>query len=345
MIGVVCALATILMCGTASAASVPFSDVEKESPYYEEIMYCRDVGITCGVGGNRFAPDSVASMTEVCTMLLRAYCPDALDHGYTPVELCYMKGWLGGYTPEQMGTGILLKNLISLLFHADGIPIYTGEYMETAAELGVYPEGEDGDRLATRADCAHILGLLLINDYTVEWPEFFEYMNVRIDEGYEVVAAMSMDIIEDLPESILRKWNETGKELVFGTGRINQYIEETGHEGSVAGLYYHKGIELVTSNSAVHEFGHFVYYTTEWPNLRDIVAEYYDEYRDVIGTAVSKYALTNEREFFAECFELYYSNDHESAALERFVHKVPGMYELLSSMEANDWGMKFIYER
>ena len=81
MIGVVCALATILMCGTASAASVPFSDVEKESLYYEEIMYCRDVGIPCGGGGNRFAPDSVASMTEVCTMLLRAYCPDALDHG------------------------------------------------------------------------------------------------------------------------------------------------------------------------------------------------------------------------------------------------------------------------
>lgn len=345
MIGVVCALATALMCGTASAASIPFSDVTEESPYYDEVMYCRDAGITCGVGGNKFAPDSVASMTEVCTMLLQAYYPDTLNHGYTPVEVCYMKGWLGEYSLEEPDTGMLLKNLISLLFHVDGIPIYTREYMETAAELGVYPEGEDGDRLATRADCAHILGLLLTNDYTVEWPEFFEYMNVRIDEGYEVVAAMSMDIIEDLPESILRKWNETNKELVFGTGRINQYIEETGHEGSVSGIYYHRGIELITCKSAVHEFGHFVYYTAEWPSLMDIVAEYYSEYSDVIGTAVSDYALKSASEFFAECFELYYSNDHESDVFKKFVQEVPGMYELLSSMEAHDWGMKFICER
>lgn len=345
MIGVVCALATDLMCGTASAASVAFSDVTEESPYYDEIMYCRDAGITCGVGGNKFAPDSVVSMTEVCTMLLRAYYPDTLNHGHTPVEVCYMKGWLSETTVAEPDTGILLTNLISLLFHVDGIPIYTREYIETAVELGMYPESEDGERLATRADCAYILGSLLTNDYTVEWPELFEYLNVRIDDGYEIVASMCMDIIEDLPESILNRWHESGNELVFGRSRINQYIEETGHNRSVSGLYYHDGIELITSRSAVHEFGHFVYHNSDWVGLRDTVEACYEEYYDVIGECVSTYALTNKSEFFAECFELYLSVDRTGSKFAKFVSGIPDMYKLLSSMELNDWGMKTVWER
>lgn len=330
-----------LMCGTAQAASVPFSDVPETEPYFEEVMYCRDVGITVGIGDNQFVPDLDVSMSQVCTMLLRAYYPDELQDGMSAVRICYDKGWLGETSLMSPDTGILLRNLVRLLFHVADIPIYTENPMDTAVELGLYPEGDDGDRQASRADCAYLLGRLLTNEYVVEEPDVYDYLNVTVEPGYEDVAVKSMSSILELPESILIRWHDLGNELVFGETHIQDFIERENYEGIVGGLYYTDGIELKNSYSAVHEFGHFVYYQTGFFDVRSLTDDYFEKYQDIISSCVSAYAITNEQEFFAECFELYMGNGEFGATRERMAEQMPDMYDLLVNLEEKDWGMVY----
>ena len=73
-------LAGILTCSMltlpAKAAVPAFSDVSDSAPYYQQVLYCRERGITYGTGDNLFNPDAEITSTQVFTMLLRAYYPD-----------------------------------------------------------------------------------------------------------------------------------------------------------------------------------------------------------------------------------------------------------------------------
>ena len=146
-----------------------------------------------------------------------------------------------------------------------------------------------------------------------------------------------MKSIQSLPDRILIAWHNSGKQLIFGNTRIAQFMEEENYKGVVTGLYHHDGLTLNSAQSAVHEFGHFVYYESNYPGLTNLVNKYYREYKDVIAQSVSAYAVTDEQEFFAECFEAYFRHGNTSLRINRMQEKMPQVYQLLKTMDDNNW--------
>ena len=333
-------LAGILTCSMltlpAKAVVPAFSDVSASAPYYQQVLYCREQGITYGTGDNLFNPDAEITSAQVFTMLLRAYYPDETFED--PILGAVQKNLTDGSSLKEPNMRFLLRNLVKLVFYMADIPVYYENPMDTAVELGLYPETETGDRMATRADCAYLIANVLQNTYQTDMPESYQYLNVVVEPGYDSVAGKAMKSIQSLPDSILIAWHNAGKQLIFGNTRIAQFMEEENYKGVVTGLYHHDGLTLNSAHSAVHEFGHFVYYESNYPGLRNLVNKYYREYKDVIAQSVSAYAVTDEQEFFAECFEAYFRHGDTNLRINRMQEKIPQVYQLLTDMSANNWG-------
>lgn len=333
-------LAGILACSLismpAQAASKDFDDISTSAPYYQQVNYCREHGITSGIGNNLFAPNIEITSKQIYTMLLRAYYPNETFDD--PLKAAKQKDLTDGASLTEPNMHFLLRNLVGLIFHIADIPVYYENPMDTAIELGLYPETETGDRMATRADCAYLIGCVLQNTYQVQLPEFYQYMNVTIEPGYEEVAVKAMSAIQILPNCILQAWHDKNMKLTFGNTRIEQFIQEENYPTLVTGLYHGDGLSLNSPKSTVHEFGHFVYYESKYPNLQTLVNQYYVKYNDVIAKCVSDYAAKNVMEFFAECFELYFGQGEAGRYLSMMQEQMPEIYQLLDSLNQNNWG-------
>lgn len=333
-------IAGILACSIlsipAQAAAPAFSDVPASAPYYQQVLYCREQGITNGTGNNLFSPNLEITAIQGYAMLLRAFYPN--ESFENPLLTAVEKGMADGNTLNEPNIRFMLSNLVALIFRVADIPVYHENPIDTAIELGLYPETENGDRMATRADCAYLIASVMQNTYDVSLPESYQYMNVIIEPDYDYVATKSMESILALPDSILNAWHNSGKQLIFGNTRIAQFIEEENYTGVVTGLYHSDGLTLNSAHSAVHEFGHFIYYESKYPGFLPLVSKYYNEYKGITEEYVSTYSAKNEQEFFAECFESYFGCGDAGKRISLLKEKVPAMYQLLEDMSANNWG-------
>lgn len=333
-------LASVLACSMlahpAQAAAPAFSDVPTSAPYYQQVLYCRELGITYGVGDNLFNPDAEITSTQVFTMLLRAYYPDETFED--PILGAVEKNLTDGSSLKEPNMHFLLRNLVKLVFYMADIPVYYENPMDTAIELGLYPETETGDRMATRADCAYLIANVLQNTYQAGLPKSYEYLNVVVEPGYDSVTGKTMKEIQALPDAILDAWHNSGKQLIFGNNRIAQFIEEENYTSGVTGLYHSDGITLNSAQSAIHEFGHFVYYESNYPGLILRVNQLYNQYKDITQEYLSEYSAKNEQEFFAECFETYFGAGDTGMRISLMQEKMPDAYQLLTDLAAKDWG-------
>jgi hypothetical protein len=74
----------------ATNEDIAFSDVSKDTWYYEYVMEMNDAGIVCGNPDGTFSPDKPVSIGEYCTMICRA-----LNAEVKPVE--DGKHWASAY--------------------------------------------------------------------------------------------------------------------------------------------------------------------------------------------------------------------------------------------------------
>lgn len=119
-------LAGILTCSMltlpAKAAVPAFSDVSASAPYYQQVLYCREQGITYGTGDNLFNPDAEITSAQVFTMLLRAYYPDETFED--PILGAVQKNLTDGSSLKEPDMRFLLRNLVKLVFYMADIPVY-----------------------------------------------------------------------------------------------------------------------------------------------------------------------------------------------------------------------------
>ena len=95
-----------------------------------------------------------------------------------------------------------------------------------------------------------------------------------------------------------------------------------------------KRIYGVTPSAVLHEFGHFLDYVLDYPSESQGL---YEEEAEAAAVFRRDYALTGEREYFAEYFACYLraGNDTERAAeMERLT---PRTYGWLPPLEKDDW--------
>lgn len=338
MFGITFAL-IVAMSVPAYAASAPFSDVPTTAPYYAEVMYCKENGITSGVGNNMFAPNNPVSNFEAATMIVRAFRADMLEEGVTAMDVCFRERWLEGWNTANPYGQITLSDLITLALHAKGLYDYKGNAMETAIDMGLYAAGENGSRVAKRSDCAYLIGKLAVNTYTPNWDTLKSKMNMSVDSGYERKVERVMQELSRLPDSVISKWDASGNVLTVGPSVMNKFVSNSVTSANVVTGYYYKGsISVLLGSAALHEFGHFVYYSTAYKDVSTKVQECYNKYKSVAENVLSYYSSTNRDEFFAECFALYCGKT-SIGDMEVFKEQLPDMYNLLVDMEANNWGM------
>ena len=338
-LGVACALAISIMCGTASAASVPFADVPVGSPYYTEIMYCRDNGITSGVGNNMFAPNNAVSNFEAATMIVRAFCSDKLADGSSAMDVCFFNGWIESWNYNNPYGQITLSDLINLSLRAKGLYNYCGDAMETAIDMKLYAAGENGARVAKRSDCAYLIGKLAVNTYTPDWAKLVEKLNISVDKEYAEDAESYYAVVSTIPDSILRKWEVSNNALRIGYEALKKYSGSDPWDTGITGWFYGKGIAVASSVSAAHEFGHYVQHITKYEGVDAKINGCVSKYKSVINETMGEYYAHYTEEFFAECFNSYMNAPMALMTRAELKEKMPDMFNLLADMEAANWGM------
>lgn len=338
-LGVACVLAASIMCGTASAASVPFSDVPVTDPYYTEIMYCKDNGITSGVGNNMFAPNNPVSNFETATMIVRAFCPDKLADGSSAMDVSFFNGWIESWNYNNPYGQITLSDLINLSLRAKGLYNYCGDAMETAIDMKLYAAGENGARVAKRSDCAYLIGKLAVNTYTPNWSKLCDKLNISVDKDYVEDAASYYAAASKLPESVISAWDVSGNALTVGHESMQKRSGIDPWQTGYIGIYYGKGIALLCSETMYHEFGHYIYYASNYKDLSSKVNELFQKCSAAGDNGIGGYALSNAKEFFAECFSSYMGEPMAPLTRTELKEKMPDMFNLLADMEAANWGM------
>ncbi len=338
-LGVACALAISIMCGTASAASVPFADVPVGSPYYTEIMYCRDNGITSGVGNNMFAPNNAVSNFEAATMIVRAFCSDKLADGSSAMDVCFFNGWIESWNYNNPYGQITLADLINLSLRAKGLYNYCGDAMETAIDMKLYDAGENGARVAKRSDCAYLIGKLAVNTYTPDWSKLSDKLNVYTDSGYEVGLASACAALSYLPEAVVDKWDSDNKCVKIGYESLKKHGGVDPWTTGYTGVYYGDGIAVTSASSIAHEFGHYVHDVSKFKDLNAKLDTCLAKYRGTVTEEFGWYYASNRGEFFAECFSGYMGEVMNPITRAVLKEKMPDMFNLLADMEAANWGM------
>lgn len=338
-LGVACVLAASIMSTPAYAASVPFSDVPTTAPYYTEIMYCKDNGITSGVGNNMFAPNNAVSNFEAATMILRAFCPDKLADGSSAMDVSFFNGWIESWNYNNPYGQITLSDLINLSLRAKGLYNYCGDAMETAIDMKLYAAGENGARVAKRSDCAYLIGKLAVNTYSPNWSKLCDKLNITIEDAYEDERTDFCIAASTIHDSILRKWEVSNNALKIGYEALKKHSGSDPWDTGITGWFYGKGIAVASPISVAHEFGHYVQYATKYEGVDAKINGCVSKYKSVINETMGEYYVHHTEEFFAECFSIYVGGPYEVMSKAELKEKMPDMFNLLADMEAANWGM------
>lgn len=338
MLGITFAL-IVAMSVPAYAASVPFSDVPTTAPYYTEVMYCRDNGITSGVGNNMFSPNNPVSNFEAATMIVRAFCPDKLVDGSSVMDVCFFNGWIENWNYNNPYGQITLSDLINLSLRAKGLYNYCGDAMETAVDMKLYVAGENGARVAKRSDCAYLIGKLAVNTYTPNWSKLCDKLNISVDKDYAASAESYYAVASTIPDGILRKWKANNNAFRVGYEALKKYSGSDPWYTGITGWFYGNGIAVASEVSVAHEFGHYVQHVTKYEGVDAKINGCVSKYKSVINDTMGEYYAHYTEEFFAECFSIYVGCPYEVMSKAELKEKMPDMFNLLADMEAANWGM------
>lgn len=329
----------IAMSVPAYAASAPFSDVPTTAPYYAEVMYCKENGITSGVGNNMFAPNNPVSNFEAATMIVRAFCPDKMADGSSAMDASFFNGWIENWNYNNPYGQITLSDLINLSLRAKGLYNYCGDAMETAIDMKLYAAGENGARVAKRSDCAYLIGKLAVNTYTPDWSKLCDKLNVYTDSGYEAGLASACAALSCLPEAVVDKWDSGNKCVKIGYESLKKHGGVDPWTTGYTGVYYGDGIAVTSASSIAHEFGHYVHDVSKFKDLNAKLDACLAKYKGTMTEEFGWYYASNRGEFFAECFSGYMGEVMNPITRAVLKEKMPDMFNLLADMEAANWGM------
>ncbi len=89
-----------------------------------------------------------------------------------------------------------------------------------------------------------------------------------------------------------------------------------------------------SAGATVHEFGHFLDELMGFPSQTE------GFYQEEFGTAAAllrPYALTNEREYFADCFVYWLTYRDNSKKMAALCSAAPKTYAYLLALESQNW--------
>ncbi|MBR0280231.1 MAG: S-layer homology domain-containing protein [Oscillibacter sp.] len=72
------------LCVSAAALENPFSDVRRDAPYYDAVMWVLETGVTAGTSSTAFSPAATCNRGQVVTFLWRMAGQPEAASDYNP---------------------------------------------------------------------------------------------------------------------------------------------------------------------------------------------------------------------------------------------------------------------
>lgn len=286
------------------------------------------------------AADAAVTVQEWADMMLDTYGDD--DRSENSVETAYHNGWLtvtAVIAPEtQLCRGALYKSA----FAAAGIPVYDASLYPGSTSMSAYENclrigmelelcDEDAEslELVTRSEAKALLTTLSSQEWAVQEPPILSWFPVQETDGSDLNAYLMQ--LWRVPEPILRLFQENGWTFAVDVRYLRE-LGDTYHRSMAGATEPAKRLVTVASPSAViHELGHFLDYTLGYPSAEGL----YDEAESAVF--LRKYALTGEREYFAEYFAYYIKSMGNESKRNMMERLTPETYRWFASCEEAGW--------
>ena len=334
------------------SATGGYSDVAPGSDCYESVTYLAEQGITSGTGGNCYSPDDLITVRQWAVMLCRAYLPDTLPTasyeslGDACVRQCYREGWVTESAvlsrDSRMCRGALLQSALA----AADIPVYDYSLYPGGSKLSAYdnvlrigtesglcqPDSGALD-LMTRGDAAQVLYQLLTNEYEVEAPPLATAVFLYNKEGADLNPYLVE--IQKIPASILETFEQTGWEYVIDFDYLWDFSQERGMSCIGVASYSTREIYVSAPSSTIHEFGHFLDWTLDFPAYHEEL--YKAEAQSAADAVLRDYSATNSHEYFADCFAFWVRNRDHKEQMEQLKEAAPETYAYFAGLESSGW--------
>lgn len=333
-----------LLSVSAFAASDGFSDVPEASPFYESVTYLAGQGITYGTGNGRYAPDTPITVRQWATMICRAFDKeDALSDpagygGDACINQGYADGWLNLPAMAAPDSRLCRYAIYESGFAAFDIALYSsqlypeGEALSSqdnafhaAVSFGLCEDTCAGTDIITRGEAADLLYALLTGEFTVAPPPILETIPLNNKEGVHLNSYLLE--LQKIPEPIRQAFAERGWQYTIDYEYLARLSEERNMSCIGATNYGSRQITVSSAGATVHEFGHFLDELIGFPSQTE---GFYQEESGTAAALLRPYALTNEREYFADCFVYWLTYRDNSKKMAALCSAAPRTYAYFS---------------
>lgn len=336
---------------SAFAASDSFSDVPEASPFYESVTYLASHGITYGKGNNRYAPGTPITVRQWATMLCRVLDKEdvladpASYGGDACIKQGYADGWLNLTAIAAPDSRLCRYAIYESGFAAFDIAFYSSQLypdkealspqdnvLLAAKSFGLCKDTCAGTDIITRGEAADLLYALLTGEFTVAPPPILETIPLNNKEGVHLNSYLLE--LQKIPEPIRQAFAERGWQYTIDYEYLARLSEERNMSCIGATNYGSRQITVSSAGATVHEFGHFLDELIGFPSQTE---GFYQEESGTAAALLRPYALTNEREYFADCFVYWLTYRDNSKKMAALCSAAPRTYAYFFMREENDW--------
>ena len=342
---------SVLLSISASAATDGFSDVPEASPFYESVTYLAGHGITYGTGNGQYAPDAPITVRQWATMLCRAFDKeDALSDpagygGDACIKQGYADGWLTlsaiaapdsrlcRYAIYESGFAAFDITLYSSQLYPDRDPLSPQDNaLYAAVSFGLCEGTCAGTDIITRGEAANLLYALLAREFTVAPPPILETIPLNNKEGVHLNGYLLE--LQKVPEPIRQAFAERGWQYTIDYEYLARLSADRNMNCIGATNYGCREITVSSAGATIHEFGHFLDNLMGFPSRTE---GFYQEESAAAAVLLRPYALTNEREYFADCFVYWLTYRDNSKKMAALQSAAPRTYAYLLALEGQNW--------
>ena len=141
--------------------------------------------------------------------------------------------------------------------------------------------------------------------------------------------------IEKIPASILETFEQTGWEYVIDFDYLWDFSQERGMSCIGVASYSTREIYVSAPSSTIHEFGHFLDWTLDFPAYHEEL--YKAEAQSAADAVLRDYSATNSHEYFADCFAFWIQNRDHKEQMEQLKEAAPETYAYFAGLESSGW--------
>ena len=186
--------------------------------------------------------------------------------------------------------------------------------------------------IITRGEAADLLYALLTGEFTVAPPPILETIPLNNKEGVHLNSYLLE--LQKIPEPIRQAFAERGWQYTIDYEYLARLSEERNMSCIGATNYGSRQITVSSAGATVHEFGHFLDELMGFPSQTE---GFYQEESGTAAALLRPYALTNEREYFADCFVYWLTYRDNSKKMAALCSAAPKTYAYLLALESQNW--------